>query len=152
MVLILWKVDYLWDIDWKTVGKLWKTKDWTPDDSPDGWEYGTSIDVCCTDRRFNIWIVTKEVKLDRRPGEDMNFGFMLWCWIITLPLLIMSSLSGRFALKIDHEIGKYRYAPHNDVSVKDRPHIRRWSHNIIIYSKTCLKQTPYIPETWTNGK
>ena len=27
----------------------------------------------------------------------------------------------------------YRYAPHNDVSVNDGPHIRRWSHNIIIY-------------------
>jgi hypothetical protein len=31
----------------------------------------------CTDRRFNIRIMTKEVKLDRRPGEDRNFGFML---------------------------------------------------------------------------
>jgi len=30
-----------------------------------------------TDRRFNIQIMTKEVKLDRRHGEDMNFGFML---------------------------------------------------------------------------
>jgi len=27
---------------------------------------------------------------------------------------------------------KYRYAPHNDVSVNDRPHIRRWSHKIIV--------------------
>jgi hypothetical protein len=27
---------------------------------------------------------------------------------------------------------KYRYAPHNDVSVNDGPHIRRWSHKIII--------------------
>jgi hypothetical protein len=26
----------------------------------------------------------------------------------------------------------YRYAPHNDVSVKDIPHIRRLSHYIII--------------------
>jgi len=26
----------------------------------------------------------------------------------------------------------YRYVPHNDVSVDDGPHIRRWSHNIII--------------------
>jgi len=25
----------------------------------------------------------------------------------------------------------YRYAPHNDVSINDGPHIRRWSHNII---------------------
>ena len=31
----------------------------------------------CTDRRFNTQIMTKEVKLDRRPGEDMNFDFML---------------------------------------------------------------------------
>jgi len=28
----------------------------------------------------------------------------------------------------------YRYAPHNDVSANDGPHIRRWSHNIIIYN------------------
>jgi hypothetical protein len=27
---------------------------------------------------------------------------------------------------------KYRYAPSNDVSVNDGPHIRRWSHKIII--------------------
>ena len=26
----------------------------------------------------------------------------------------------------------YRYAPHNDVSVNDGPHIRLWSHQIII--------------------
>jgi hypothetical protein len=26
----------------------------------------------------------------------------------------------------------YRYAPHNDMSVNDGPHIRRWSHKIII--------------------
>ena len=27
-------------------------------------------------------------------------------------------------------------------------------HNSLIrkYSKTCLKRTPYIPKTWTNGK
>jgi len=28
--------------------------------------------------------------------------------------------------------GKYRYASHNDVSVNDGPHIRRWSSKIII--------------------
>ena len=26
----------------------------------------------------------------------------------------------------------YRYAPHNDVSVSDGPHIGRWSHKIMI--------------------
>ena len=29
-----------------------------------------------------------------------------------------------------------RYALHNDVSVNDGPHIRRWSHNITIYYNT----------------
>ena len=29
------------------------------------------------------------------------------------------------------KVGNYRYAPHNDVSVNDGPHIRRWSHIII---------------------
>ena len=29
-------------------------------------------------------------------------------------------------------IKKNRYARHNDVSVNDGPHIRRWSHKIII--------------------
>jgi hypothetical protein len=33
----------------------------------------------CTDRRFNIRIVTKEVNVDRIPGEYLNFGFMLRC-------------------------------------------------------------------------
>ena len=27
---------------------------------------------------------------------------------------------------------EYRYAQHKDVSVDDEPHIRRWSHKIII--------------------
>jgi len=28
----------------------------------------------------------------------------------------------------------YTYAQHNEVSVNDGPHIRRWSHNIIIFN------------------
>ena len=34
-------------------------------------------------------------------------------------------------LTINLALRRYRYAPHNDISVKDGPHIRR-SHNIII--------------------
>ena len=30
-------------------------------------------------------------------------------------------------------VTKYSYAPYNDVSVNDGPHIRLWSHNTIIY-------------------
>jgi len=31
-----------------------------------------------------------------------------------------------------YNLANYSYAPHNDVSVNDGPHTRRWSHNIII--------------------
>jgi hypothetical protein len=37
----------------------------------------------------------------------------------------------------------YKYDPHNDVSVNDGPHIRRWSHKIIIFLKnTIVLQLP----------
>ena len=48
-----------------------------------------------------------------------------------------------------------RYAPHNDVSVNDGPHIRRWSHNIILlyiiirYYNTIVLQLPTIFSTVT---
>ena len=42
---------------------------------------------------------------------------------------------------------KYSYAPHNDVSVNDGPHIRRWSHNIIIL--TTVLQLPTVFSTVT---
>jgi len=29
---------------------------------------------------------------------------------------------------------EYNHKPHNDVSVNDGPHIRRWSHKVIILS------------------
>ena len=38
----------------------------------------------------------------------------------------------------------YRYAPHNDVSVNDGPHIRRWSHKIVIIIFT-LVNVHYSP-------
>jgi len=31
-----------------------------------------------------------------------------------------------------HHCLEYRYPPHNDISVNDGPHIRQWSHKIII--------------------
>jgi len=34
-------------------------------------------------------------------------------------------------LGIPEDFAPHRYAPHNDVSVNDGPHIRRWSHKII---------------------
>jgi len=41
----------------------------------------------------------------------------------------------------------YRYVPHNDVLVNDRPYIRRWSHNIIIL--TIVLQLPTAFSTVT---
>jgi len=44
----------------------------------------------------------------------------------------------------------YRYAPHIDVSVDDEPHIRRWSHKIIIlYYNTNVLQLPKVFSTVT---
>ena len=33
----------------------------------------------------------------------------------------------------------YRYALHNDVSVNDGPHVRRWSHKIMILHYHCVR-------------
>jgi len=41
-----------------------------------------------------------------------------------------------------YNLANHRYAPRNDVSVNDGPHIRRWSHNIIIL--TIVLQIPIV--------
>ena len=51
-------------------------------------------------------------------------------------------------------IKKNRYAPHNDVLVNDGPHIRRWSHKIIILYHniiilTTMLQLPTVFSTVT---
>jgi hypothetical protein len=38
----------------------------------------------------------------------------------------------------------YRYAPHNDVSVNDRPLIRQWSHKILYYNIYHCVRIAYI--------
>jgi hypothetical protein len=48
---------------------------------------------------------------------------------------VVEWLSGNyFTVKAMFYTGEYRYPPHNDVSVNDGSHIRRWSHTIIIQS------------------
>jgi hypothetical protein len=39
---------------------------------------------------------------------------------------------------------KYRYAPHNVVSFNDGPHIRRWSHKIIILQYNIIIHTTVL--------
>jgi hypothetical protein len=49
-----------------------------------------------------------------------------------------------------HKLITYSYAPHNDVSVNDGPHIRGWSHNILIlYDNTIVLQLPTVFSTVT---
>jgi len=43
-----------------------------------------------------------------------------------------SSYKSKFNVLLTPTSSQYKYAPHNDVSVNDGPHIRRWSHKIII--------------------
>ena len=50
---------------------------------------------------------------------------------------------------IDSVLVKFKYAPHNDVSVNDGRHIRRWSHNIIIYYYTIVIHLPTVFSTVT---
>jgi hypothetical protein len=58
----------------KWSGSYGRRKEWTPGHVGPTEQAWTFV---CTGRRFSIRFITKEVKLDRRPGEDMNFGFML---------------------------------------------------------------------------
>ena len=47
---------------------------------------------------------------------------------------------------------QYSYAPHNDVSVNDGPHMRRWSHKIIIqYYNTVVSKSLTVYRTVTRG-
>ena len=71
--------------------------------------------------------------------SELHFSAQHWhCDVsckVTLNLVRMVS----FAL--------YRYAPHNDVSINDGPHIRRWSYKVIIlYDDTyrCITIAYYI--------
>jgi len=45
----------------------------------------------------------------------------------------------------------YSHAPHNDVSINDKPHIRRWSHNIIISTVVLLLPTVFSTVTCCTG-
>jgi hypothetical protein len=45
----------------------------------------------------------------------------------------------------------YSRAPHNDVSVNDRPHIRRWSHNFVIIAIVIQLPTVFSTVTCCTG-
>jgi hypothetical protein len=69
-------------------------------------------------------------------GDNMRRG----CEAATDQVPVWQSLSLNWT-------SSYGYAPHNDVSVNDGPHIRQWSHNIIIL--TTVLQLPTVFSTVT---
>jgi len=79
-------------------------------------------------------LVFTSSSLHRKAAEPQNSEYVIkyiskWnsrTWTLTFAV---SSLQFYHAYNFLHH---YRYAPHNDVSVNDGPHIRRWTHKIII--------------------
>ena len=61
---------------------------------------------------------------------------MLWyvmlCYVMLCYVMLCYVMLCYVMLCYVMSTGKYRYALHNDVSVNDGPHIRRWPHNILI--------------------
>ena len=77
------------------------------------------------------WDYTDDMKYgDRLSGTC--FPFAKYCVSTIMHMVTVRLLSvtpTKFNIKYE---SVYRYAPHNDVSVNDEPHIRRCSHKIII--------------------
>ena len=48
-------------------------------------------------------------------------------------------------------LGIYSHVLHNDVVVNDRPHIRQWSHNIIILTTVLQLPTVFSKVTYCTG-
>jgi hypothetical protein len=73
------------------------------------WSLSTNLSkilLCHTSRAFVERLLSRRLRPDRRKSALLQ-RFMCWP-------------------------AEYRHAPHNDVSVNDEPHIRRWSLKIII--------------------
>jgi hypothetical protein len=81
-------------------------------------------------RQFFTWI-----------AQDLHFPLVL----VIKSMLLKGEL---------HQSRDYRYAPYNDVSVNNGPHIRLWSHKVIIYImilyyNTFMLQLPTVFNTVT---
>ena len=62
---------------------------------------------------LNIWIRVEELNVDRRPEEGLNFGFMLWSWVITLSPVHDALASGVFRQKSRiMKLKNSQYSPH----------------------------------------
>jgi hypothetical protein len=56
-------------------------------------------------------------------------------------------LQGLAAVVVSISVDLYSHAQHNDVSVNDGPHTRRWSHNVTV--NTTVLQLPTVFSTVT---
>ena len=57
---------------------------------------------------------------------------LTWMVFMGVPTAVTYTHISYFMLTVFYNVAVYSYVPHNDVSVNDGPHIRRWSHKIII--------------------
>jgi len=77
---------------------------------------------------FNLW--TLHLQLAGLLGDQRTFCTLgLVNQSDRIVYCVMSQIHNGDSIAYIH---MYRYTPHNDVSVNDGPHIRRWSHKIII--------------------
>jgi uncharacterized membrane protein len=65
--------------------------------------------------------------------------------VVSIVMNILHSV--KYQINCTHVTVIFSHVPHNDVSVNDRPHIRRWSHNILVL--TIVLQLPPVFSTVT---
>ena len=90
---------------------------------PEGWSQMNNPIYSNGNRTLNL-LACSTVSLTASPGAPQ-----------TVPRSDMRNshtVMQRFLKRLQTDNWKYRHAPHNDVSVNDGPHKRRWSHKIII--------------------
>jgi hypothetical protein len=78
-----------------------------------------------------VWEIAERVSVTA--GRTYSYH---WVLVKITALRMWRNVSGSYTSNFQSNrrpaFSWYRYAPHNNVSVNDGPHIRRWFHNIII--------------------
>jgi hypothetical protein len=98
------------------------------------------VDSSCDVHDFTVTSYKQNTELQKIPRQKGPYPAALTKFYI--------------ALVSTFRIPNYNHAPHNDVSVNDGPHIRRWSHKIVILyynitTPTIVLQLPTVFSTVT---
>ena len=104
-------------------------------------EYKATVSVKRRQNGERLWLGSQITRVtanfENLPGKKL--------WYLYFATRIITVTDRRTRLTI------YSYAPHNEVSVNDGPHIRRWSHNIIILTTVLLLPTVFSTVTCCTG-